>query len=200
MLTKEQIENNAKEFMALLDGIDVPWDKEGFSKYIISSDFFIAPASRFYHRAYPGGLCAHSLSVYHELVRLLKLYNLYDQYSESSIRIVSLFHDISKTNFYEKFLRNVKDDQGNWIQIDDYRIADGSKRFTIYDHAVNSFMIVNKFVELSDEESAAICMHMADMDRHGFNSDSSAIFSKYPLASLLHMADFIATYVIERDE
>ena len=32
------------------------------------SDFFTAPASARYHGAYEGGLCEHSLNVYHCLV------------------------------------------------------------------------------------------------------------------------------------
>ena len=34
------------------------------------SDFFTAPASARYHGAYAGGLCDHSLNVYHCLVDL----------------------------------------------------------------------------------------------------------------------------------
>ena len=36
------------------------------------SDFFTAPASARYHSAYPGGLCEHSLNVYHCLVDYLQ--------------------------------------------------------------------------------------------------------------------------------
>lgn len=35
------------------------------------SDFFSCPASARYHGAYPGGLCEHSLNVYHCLVDYL---------------------------------------------------------------------------------------------------------------------------------
>ena len=50
------------------------------------SDFFTAPASARYHGAYAGGLCDHSLNVYHCLVdylareRVQELYGL--EYSE----------------------------------------------------------------------------------------------------------------------
>ena len=36
------------------------------------SDFFTAPASARYHCAYAGGLCEHSLNVYHCLVDYLQ--------------------------------------------------------------------------------------------------------------------------------
>ena len=64
------------------------------------SDFFTAPASARYHSAYAGGLCAHSLNVYHCLVdylqrdRVGELYGL--EYSDESIAIVALLHDVCK--------------------------------------------------------------------------------------------------------
>ena len=57
------------------------------------SDFFTAPASARYHGAYAGGLCDHSLNVYHCLVdylareRVQELYGL--EYSEESVAVVA---------------------------------------------------------------------------------------------------------------
>ena len=64
------------------------------------SDFFSAPASARYHGSYPGGLCEHSLNVYHCLVdylgreRVQELYGL--EYSDETIAIVALLHDLCK--------------------------------------------------------------------------------------------------------
>ena len=58
------------------------------------SDFFTAPASARYHLACEGGLCEHSLNVYHCLVdylqreRVQELYGL--EYSEESVAVVSV--------------------------------------------------------------------------------------------------------------
>ena len=41
--------------------------REGADKlleYLVSSDFFLAPASAKFHSSYEGGLCDHSLNVY----------------------------------------------------------------------------------------------------------------------------------------
>ena len=79
-------------------------------------DFFTAPASARYHGAYEGGLCDHSLNVYHCLVdylqreRVQELYGL--EYSDESIAIVALLHDLCKIGCYKKGTRNVKDESG----------------------------------------------------------------------------------------
>ena len=81
-------------------------------------DFFTAPASARYHGAYEGGLCDHSLNVYHCLVdylqreRVQELYGL--EYSDESIAIVALLHDLCKIGCYKKGTRNVKDESGKW--------------------------------------------------------------------------------------
>ena len=41
--------------------------------WIRSTDFETAPASTKYHESYRGGLAEHSVNVFHELVRLLKV-------------------------------------------------------------------------------------------------------------------------------
>ena len=62
------------------------------------SDFFTAPASARFHGAYAGGLCDHSLNVYHCLVdylsrpRVQELYGL--EYSEETVALVALLHDV----------------------------------------------------------------------------------------------------------
>ena len=66
-----------------------------------SSDFFTAPASTRYHGAEAGGLCRHSLNVYDCLCDQLarpRMKNLYGiHYSEESIAISALLHDLCKT-------------------------------------------------------------------------------------------------------
>ena len=65
------------------------------------SDFFTAPASARFHGAYAGGLCEHSVNVYHcltaylERERVRELYGL--EYPAESAALVSLLHDVCKT-------------------------------------------------------------------------------------------------------
>ena len=76
------------------------------------SDFFTSPASARYHGAYAGGLCEHSLNVYHCLTdylareRVTDLYGL--EYSPESIALVALLHDVCKIGCYKPSTRNVK--------------------------------------------------------------------------------------------
>ena len=78
------------------------------------SDFFTAPASTRYHGACEGGLLAHSLNVYDCLVDILnrprvkEVYGI--EYSDESIAIAALMHDICKVNFYKTSFRNAKDE------------------------------------------------------------------------------------------
>ena len=89
--------------------------REGADKlleYIISSDFFVAPASAKYHSAYEGGLLEHSLNVYDCLCDYLNRNTVKEKYkltySDETIAIVSLLHDLCKVNVYKVSKRNVK--------------------------------------------------------------------------------------------
>ena len=48
-----------------------------------SSDFFTAPASTRFHGSYDGGLCEHSLNVYHCLADYLERESVQDLYGLS---------------------------------------------------------------------------------------------------------------------
>ena len=92
------------------------------------SDFFTAPASTRFHSSYDGGLAQHSINVYRCLVdylsreRVKELYKL--SYSEETVAIVALLHDICKTDVYVKDFRNVKNDQGVWEKVPCYKFED----------------------------------------------------------------------------
>ena len=99
------------------------------------SDFFTAPASARYHGAYPGGLCEHSINVYHCLVdylareRVQELYGL--EYSDESIAIVSLLHDACKIGCYKPGTRNVKGPDGKWQSVPSYTFDDPLDRKSV---------------------------------------------------------------------
>ena len=125
------------------------------------SDFFTAPASARYHLACEGGLCEHSLNVYHCLVdylqreRVQELYGL--EYSEESVAVVALLHDLCKVGCYKKTFRNVKDDAtGKWEKVPSYQFDDPLP----YGHGEKSVYIANGFIRLTREEAMAIRWHM----------------------------------------
>ena len=164
------------------------------------SDFFTCPASARYHGSYEGGLCEHSLNVYHCRVdslqreRVQELYGL--EYSDETIALVALLHDACKIGCYKKGFRNVKNDAtGQWERVPTYTFDDPLP----YGHGEKSVYIVNGFVRLSREEAMAIRWHM------GFSGPEDArtvgqAFQKYPLAFALATADAEASYFLEGEE
>ncbi|MCQ2414332.1 MAG: hydrolase [Clostridia bacterium] len=175
--------------------------REGADKlldYLLSSssDFFTAPASARYHSSYEGGLCEHSLNVYDCLVGYLSskhaIEDLKMEYSDESVAIVSLLHDLCKVGVYKKGFRNVKDEKGVWQRVDSFEYDDPMP----YGHGEKSVYIINGFMKLTREEAFAIRYHM------GYSSTEdernvSAAFEMFPLAFALSTADSEATYFIE---
>lgn len=97
------------------------------------SDFFVAPASTRYHGCYEGGLLQHSLNVYDCLKIGIEAAGLQGTYSEETIAIVSLMHDLCKVNYYKKGFRNVKDEEtGQWYKKEVYEV---DEKFPCGEHA-----------------------------------------------------------------
>lgn len=160
------------------------------------SDFFTAPASTRYHGAYAGGLLEHSLNVYACLKdylsrpRVQSMYGM--QYSEESIAISALLHDICKMNFYTVDYRNAKNAQGQWEKVPYYKIDD---RFP-YGHGEKSVYMIQFFMHLRKEEAFAIRWHMGFSGPEDANTVGRAL-EQYPLAFALCTADMEASYFME---
>lgn len=174
--------------------------REGIDRlmdWLETSDFFIAPASTKYHGAYEGGLLEHSLNVYDCLNKQLEAAGLQGKYKKESVAIVALFHDICKVNFYKKGFRNVKDEEsGQWHKKEVYEI---DERFPCGDHADKSVIILQNFIRLEPDEILAIRAHMGSWDNavKGGNGFVGKIFERSPLALCTHLADMMATYLLE---
>ena len=135
--------------------------REGADKllsYLCSEncDFFTAPASTRYHGAYEGGLLEHSLNVYDCLCDIMKRPRLKDmyqiEYSNESIAISALLHDICKTNFYKVSYRNAKNPEGKWESVPYYTIGDSLP----YGHGEKSVYIISGYMKLTRDEAFAI--------------------------------------------
>jgi len=164
------------------------------------SDFFTAPASARYHGAFEGGLCDHSVNVYHCLVdylereRVRELYGM--DYTGESAAVVALLHDVCKIGCYKKSFRNVKNDAtGAWERVPSYTFDDPLP----YGHGEKSVYIVNGFIRLSREEAMAIRWHMGFSGSEDNRTVGQAL-RKYPLAFALATADMEASYFLETDE
>ena len=177
--------------------------REGADKlleYLTSpaSDFFTAPASARFHSSYEGGLVDHSVNVYECLKSYLDSDRAKDfgfEYSDESIAIVSLLHDLCKVNVYKKGFRNVKDEKGAWQRVDTFEFDDKLP----YGHGEKSVYIISGYMKLTREEAFAIRYHMGYSSTEDPRNVSSA-FEMFPLAFALSTADSEATYYIESDK
>lgn len=166
--------------------------------YLSGTDFFKAPASSNYHSNYEGGLCAHSINVYKRLKSLVdKEDSMYNKFSNETIAIIGLLHDVCKANFYVPYYKNVKED-GVWVQRLAYKI---DERYP-FGHGEKSVYIIQKFMKLTDEEAMAINWHMGAFDNRtiGGSQSMNQAFQKYPLTVLTHLADTMATYLDENSK
>lgn len=160
------------------------------------SDFFTAPASTRFHGSYEGGLLEHSINVYHCLKDYLSRERVKDMYqlsySEETIAICALLHDLCKVNCYTKGTRNVKDKNGVWQTVPTFEYADEMP----YGHGEKSVYIISGFMRLTREEAFAIRYHMGFSGNEPANNVGAA-FEKYPLGFALSTADMEATYFLE---
>lgn len=184
---------NKERFISLCNGIDRDGIHE-LMEWLEKSDFYSAPASARFHGNYAGGLLEHSLNVYGEMKRLLEIYGDSVSVSESTIRIVSLFHDLCKVNSYTTEKRNRKNIAGQWESYDAYSIKE---KLCYGGHGSKSVFILQSFIKLTPEEAIAINCHMASWDG---NKDVKNAFEQFPLAWLVHVADEASTFIIEKKE
>ena len=183
-----------EEFITLLKSVN----REGIDKlinFIEKSDFYKAPASTKFHGNYEGGLLEHSINVYNLLKEKLsnKPYSDIIKVSDETIIVVSLLHDLCKTNYYTVDYRNKKNTDGVWVKEPYYTVND-----TIpYGHGEKSVMMISKFIELNMEEMYAIRWHMGFTEPKELYGTLSNVYEKFPLALALHEADLEATYLVE---
>lgn len=160
-----------------------------------SSDFFFAPASTRFHGAFEGGLCEHSLNVYDCLLdlmpRLKARYPDKFDYSEESLAIVALLHDLCKVNFYKVEYRNVKK-EGVWTSVPYFTIDDQLP----YGHGEKSVYIISGYMRLSRDEAFAIRYHMGFSQQQDIANVGKAM-EMYPLAFALNCADSEASFYME---
>ena len=172
---------------------------EELLNWLLSTDFFEAPASARYHSAVAGGLCQHSLNVYDCLraylarPRVQQVYGLTgEDYSEESIAIAALLHDLCKIGCYRPGFRNVKDERGQWQKVATYNFEDDLP----FGHGEKSVWMIMKYMKLTDQEAFAIRYHMGFSVEDDPRTVGQAL-SKFPLAFALNVADSEAAYFLE---
>jgi 23S rRNA maturation-related 3'-5' exoribonuclease YhaM len=170
--------------------------RKGFKKLVDSLDslgYYTAPASTSHHLSYPGGLSEHSLTV----LNIMKRFELtMDELAEGlipydSMVIVALFHDIGKARWFDKdlYVPNILKSG----KVSEAKPYEKSKERPAIEHEVASVAILEKYIDLTQDEMEAILYH---------NGNYTPIFRSYlgkekPLYLLLHFADMWASRVTE---
>jgi hypothetical protein len=176
--------------------------REGIDKLVNwlekDTDFFTAPSSVNNHGNFEGGLLEHSLNVsnfaFVNFNFMLKYRPELENLKESVI-ISALFHDVCKTNIYKKAEKWTKDSNNKWKSYQGYEVKDDLP----LSHGHKSVYLINKHMQLTDEEALAVAHHMGSfmagnvipgMDQMTYN----AAF-EHPLVVIIHAADILATKV-----
>lgn len=187
---------NAKDkFMDIYTSTIARDGAEKMLEYLESSDFFTAPASTRFHGCHSGGLVEHSINVYECLTdylsrpRTKELYGM--NFSDETIAIVALLHDVCKIGCYKASTRNVKKN-GKWEEVPYFEFDDPMP----YGHGEKSVYIINGYMRLKREEAFAIRFHMGFAGIEDKNTIGN-VFEKFPLAYAMFVADMEATYYLE---
>ena len=154
-------------------------------KFLVSSDYFSAPASRGHHLHVPGGLADHHWGVYRALLDL-RLPLCLDAPMDS-IRICALLHDLCKVNFFKEVMDCVG--------------PDGRHPYTICDqeplgHGEKSVIVLQRYIELTTDEALAIRWHMGAWDAAGDTARRclNQALDRCALLRGLMLADQMATF------
>lgn len=205
---KAEFEDLARKYIKR-DGLDK------LLAWLETTDFYTAPASTRFHLSVEGGLCQHSLNVFHAMVRFANIYWGKDPDSEDAIyngpntevdgafnmeniAVVALFHDICKANCYVKDFKNVKVN-GQWQQQEYWR---WEEQF-VYGHGTKSVYIIQQYMRLYIDEAQAIRFHMGgkeDQLSSNYERGFAEVFDHSKFAVMLYMADNWATFIDENTE
>ena len=141
--------------------------------------FFTAPASAHHHGNYAGGLFDHSYAVTKALIDLTERLDLKWELKRSPY-IVGMFHDLCKVNQY------TEQEDGTF---------EYNKEQTLNGHGEKSIMLLQKYMDLTEEELLCIRWHMGAFDdQKNWNLYTRAV-QKYPNVLYAHTADMIASQI-----
>jgi hypothetical protein len=205
---KDEWNEEREEFCNLLTASGREGMPDLLQHLIEKTDFFIAPSSTKYHDARDGGLLHHSMKVYHNLVELMKIYEIEIPTDGTSLAIIALLHDICKTDIYKKERKSLprRDEKTGELVLDDWgkKIWDEQIIFTIDDqyplgHGEKSVIMIQRFIQLTDTEIFAIRWHMMAYDdsRNSYagNLAITNASDKFRIIPLFHMADLAASFL-----
>jgi hypothetical protein len=187
-LTEEQRLKNKMRYFELLSKLNI--DLTNLTKYLDMErvDYFNKPSNCYENGAYAGGLCSHALKLYDTLIELSNKYTP-GKYTEEDIIKVALFKDLYKAELYESYLKNQKNEFGQWEQVQAYKNKDTRPVFG--DISFGSYMIAKKFINLDNDELVEAICQSSFIN----NVDGHLIRSQYKLVTLVIIAELIIAHL-----
>ena len=169
MIDEKTLLRNMREIISLLRKIQRPGINELIS-FLVKNQFFYVSFNDINDSGmqHAGAVADHSLGVYNTLLKLNQVFDI--QLNEESMIIVGLLHDICR--------------------------IDSNNNFHV-GHSEKSIYIIQRYIQLTDDEIIAINSHMgyADDRCHSYNEFLKA-YDISPLALFLFVADNIqASYL-----
>lgn len=198
-MDKEELKKVKARILELLKSTGIE-DMDYFLDELEKSGYFTAPASMKNHLCFEGGLMCHSLNVCEQALNLKKMLmadrpDIFESISDASIIVASLLHDMCKSDLYFK-KRNAQVEFGQAEYGTDpglLPIGHGEKSVV---------MLLQMGLGLTDAEICAIRWHMGAWAVNQADSEEKgaikAAEKRYPLVTLIHLADSIASKFIER--
>lgn len=205
------LQKNKEEFLTLLRSVNRPGIENLVNWLENQSDFFIAPSSTKYHNNCPGGLCEHTLNVYHAALKIKehilplseKFKDGRNAFTDEELLISCLLHDLCKVNYYKIQDKVFKDESApygqQWKHYDAYVIED----MLPIPHSAKSAMLAQCFIKLTANEMLAIIHHMncfspaTQLDPYEKPAFSKAA-EEFPIVMLVAQADCFASFMMER--
>ena len=208
-ISDEEIEENKQRFLSIVESFtEHKFDKDKVVNYLCHSLTVYDTLVKYIKMAYPDTV-EKTVDEFGEEQEIVKSTS---PYSMETLQLVALFHDISKTNFYERYNKNVKkysdagkkyDEMGkfDWVTVSAYRVIDdgtNKSKFVFGTHTETAlYMTQSLFPSLKTYEAMAILHHMGStLDNEGRDVAPKA-FKRCPLALLLHQADEYSSFCLE---
>ena len=161
-------------------------DREGSEKlldWMEHGGFFKDPASARHHLAREGGLCEHTVNVAENAAELMTNVSAFRCCEKKAVMVAALLHDICKVDSYRRTTTGYRSDGGLCLG-----------------HGEGSVIIAQRFIKLTPAETYAIRWHMGAYAGEQDWNVVGKVFEECPEAMCLHLADMIATYIMEVGE
>lgn len=175
----------------LREALGTRWS-DAFLKELEEGGFFESPCSTQYHLAYAGGLVEHSVNVAY-LCKDLGSFMGYEDEKLDSLVVAGLLHDVGKmgqfgkANYVENILKS-----GEQSKAKPYT---SNSELMYVPHEIRSIQIVEKYIDLTEEENFAILHH------NGMYGDLKYTLQgkETPMQLILHFVDMWASRVMEKE-